>query len=79
MKCIGYDADWIAALVEDYPDWREEFIAAKRAKGKTSKREVRKGKDTEKRRTLKRKASPIDTTEDEDEDEAEDSELTDLD
>ena len=37
MKCIDYDAKWLAEIVEDFPVWKGEFLARKRkAKSKST-------------------------------------------
>ena len=78
MKCIDYDAEWLASLAEDHPAWKKEFVASRRNKGKKPERRTPAGRgERNKPRKAKRKASPIDTTSD---DGAEDdSELTDYD
>ena len=58
MKCIDYDAEWIAKLVEDFPVWKKEFNLAKRSKtvGTKSSGGSRTGDKTKKRGSLKQKA-----------------------
>lgn len=31
MKCIGYDAEWVAELIEDYPVWKKRVFSEERA------------------------------------------------
>lgn len=60
MKCIGYDAKWIAGLIEDYPSWLEEREAQlKRNKAKKSNEAVKK---TPRRKKNKDKANSITRT-----------------
>lgn len=32
MKCIGYEADWIRELVDEYLDWWRKYEAEKKLK-----------------------------------------------
>ena len=50
MKCIGYDAKWLAQLVEDYPKWKQER-AEKAAKAKAARESGGKGVSRKRKRT----------------------------
>ena len=58
MKCIAYDAVWLAGLVEDYPTWEEERKAqlAANAVKKTKKATRKTSSRTANKETSQRKA-----------------------
>ncbi|EKM58941.1 uncharacterized protein PHACADRAFT_180986 [Phanerochaete carnosa HHB-10118-sp] len=45
IKCIGYDTEWLAQLIDDYPRWMEEKAAEQAALKRVGKKRSRKGGD----------------------------------
>ena len=53
MKCIGYDAQWLAGLVHDYPAWKDEY--REKIERRKQQRELARGDQPTLRRTKKPK------------------------